>query len=120
MTTTLHQEIDRWEADLETIAANSASDSWFLEERRFAEAQHTIMAFRGRILPTSSRTSNRTTRSSSHEIEHLVDRLEDLRNDLYRTVHPPTSHQQVAETVAALRALSRVALRDGRSLEDAR
>ena len=39
------------------------------------------------------------------EIEHLVDHLEDLRNDLYRTVHPPTSHQQIAETIAALRAL---------------
>ncbi|WP_405067576.1 hypothetical protein OG558_39230 [Kribbella sp. NBC_01510] len=119
MTTTLQQEIDRWEADLETIAANSASDSWFLEERRFAEAQHTIMAFRGHILPLVAHQQPQDA-VVSHEIEHLVDRLEDLRNDLYRTVHPPTSHEEIAETVAALRALSRTALRDGRSLEDVR
>ncbi len=119
MTTTLQQEIDRWEADLETIAANSASDNWFLEERRFAEAQHTIVAFRGHILPLVTHQQPQDA-IVSHEIEHLVDRLEDLRNDLYRTVHPPTSHQEIAETVAALRALSRIALRDGRSLEDVR
>ena len=110
MTTTLQQEIDRWEADLEAIAANSASDNWFLEERRFAEAQQTITAYRGRILPTFTSQQPHDT-IVAHEIEHLVDHLEDLRNDLYRTVHPPTSHQQVAEAIAALRAVSRVALR---------
>ena len=118
MTTTLHQEIERWEADLETIAANSASDNWFLEERRFAEAQHTITAYRGRILPILTQQPHDA--SIVHEIEHLIDHLEDLRNDLYRTVHPPTSHQEIAETVAALRALSRVALRFERTLEDVR
>ena len=110
MTTTLQQEIERWEAELRSIAENSTSDNWFLEERRFAEAQHTIAAFRGRILPalTSGQPHDAIL---AHEIEHLVDRLEDLRNDLYRTVHPPMSHQQVAETIAALRALSNVVLR---------
>ena len=118
MTTTLQQEIERWEADLESIAENSASDNWFLEERRFAEAQHTITAFRDRILPIV--TQHPHDAIIAHEIEHLVDRLEDLRNDLYRTVHPPTSHQEIAETVAALRAVSRVALRFERALEDVR
>jgi len=110
MNTTLRQEIERWEADLERIAENSAADDWFLEERRFAEAQQTITAYRGRILPifTSQQPHDAIV---AHEIEHLVDRLEDLRDDLYRTVHPPTAHQQVAEAIAALRALSRVALR---------
>jgi hypothetical protein len=119
MTTTLQQEIERWEAGLERIAENSASDNWFLEERRFAEAQHTITAFRGHILPLLTHHRPQDT-IVSHEIEHLVDHLEDLRNDLYRTVHPPTSHQEIAETTAALRALSRVALRVERSLEDVR
>lgn len=109
MTTTLQQEIERWEGDLERIAENSASDDWFLEERRFAEAQHTITAYRGRILPIL--TEHPYDATVADEIEHLIDHLEDLRNDLYRTVHPPTSHQQIAETMAALRALCRVALR---------
>jgi hypothetical protein len=119
MTTNLQQEIERWEADLERIAEDSASDNWFLEERRFAEAQYTITAFRGHILPLVAHQRPHDA-IVSHEIEHLVDRLEDLRNDLYRTVHPPTSHQEIAETLAALRALSRVALRVERSLEDVR
>lgn len=110
MTNSLQQDIDRWEDDLQHIAENSASDNWFLEERRFAEAQHTITAYRGRILPMlTSRQPHDTILAC--EIEHLVDDLEDLRNDLYRTVHPPASHQQIAETIAALRALSRIALR---------
>ncbi|HET6985774.1 MAG TPA: hypothetical protein VFI00_04125 [Kribbella sp.] len=109
MTTSLQQEIERWEAELAGIAENSASDSWFVEERRFAEAQQTITAYRGRILP-NIRHQQLHDAIIAQEIEHLVDYLEDLRNDLYRTVHPPTSHQQIAETIAALRALSRVAL----------
>lgn len=109
MTTTVQQEIDRWEAELDRIAENSATDSWFLEERRFAEAQHTITAYRGRILPTISQQPHDAI--VAHEIEQLIDRLEDLRDDLYRTVHPPTSHLQIAETIAALRALSRVTCR---------
>ena len=118
MNTTLQQEIDRWEADLEHIAENSVADSWFLEERRFAEAQRTITAYRGRILPElTSRQPHDTI--LAFEIEHLVDHLEDLRNDLYRTVHPPTSHQEIAEALAGLRALARVAVRFERVLEDA-
>ncbi|TDW24394.1 hypothetical protein [Kribbella kalugense] len=110
MTTTLQQEIERWEAELRSIAENSTSDNWFLEERRFAEAQHTITAYRGHILPALANEQPHDA-ILAHEIEHHIDHLEDLRNDLYRTVHPPTSHQQVAETIAALRALSSVALR---------
>ncbi|MEV0804350.1 hypothetical protein AB0I34_42125 [Kribbella sp. NPDC050281] len=115
MTTTLEQEIERWEAGLERIAETSASDNRFLEERRFAEAQHTITAFRGHILPLIGHRQPHDA-IVSHEIEHLVDHLEDL----YRTVHPPTSHQEIAETTAALRALSRIALGFERSLEDTR
>jgi hypothetical protein len=114
VTTSLQQEIERWEAELDRIAENSASDDWFLEERRFAEAQHTITAYRSRILPAlTSRQPHDAI--IAHEIEHLIDHLEDLRNDLYRTVHPPTSHQEIAETVAALHALARVALRFDRT-----
>ena len=117
MTTSLRQEIERWEADLERIAENSASDDWFLEERRFAEAQHTIAAYRDRILPIV--TQHPHDAIVAHEIEHLVNHLEDLRNDLYRTVHPPTSHHQIAETIAALRALTRVALRFEHAVQNA-
>ncbi|MGW7681565.1 hypothetical protein ACWGID_12540 [Kribbella sp. NPDC054772] len=108
--TTLRQEIDRWEADLTNIAENSLADNWFLEERRLTEAQHTIVAFRGRILPMITAQQPHDT-IVADEIEHLVDALEDLRNDLFRTVHPVESHREIAESVAALRALSRVALR---------
>ncbi|MEU4191708.1 hypothetical protein AB0E69_07420 [Kribbella sp. NPDC026611] len=108
--TTLREQIDRWEADLETIAATSSSDEWVLEDRRLAEALHTLSAFRGRILPELTAEHPHDT-ILSDEIEHLVDRLQDLRDDLYRTVHPADSHREVAETVAALRALARVALR---------
>jgi hypothetical protein len=118
MTTSLQQEIERWEAELARIAESSASENWLLEERRFAEAQHTITAYRGRILPNLSHQQPHDA-IIAHEIEHLIDHLEDLRNDLYRTVHPPTSHQQIAETLAALRALARVALRFERTLQDA-
>lgn len=106
--TTLRQEIDRWEADLTTIAESSQTDNWFLEERRLAEAQHTLVAFRGHILPILSGGADAVV---VDEIEHLLDALEDLRNDLFRTVHPTDSHRRIAETVAALRALSTVALR---------
>ena len=119
MTTTLQQEIERWEAGLERIAADSAAGNWFLEERRFAEAQYTITAYRGCILPA---LTNQQPHDAilAYEIEHLVDDLEDLRNDLYRTVHPPRSHQQIAEIVAALRALARVALHFDRTPQAAR
>ncbi|WP_329000986.1 hypothetical protein OHA18_41965 [Kribbella sp. NBC_00709] len=116
--TTLRQEIARWEADLENIADTSQVDNWFLEERRLAEAQHTILAFRGRILPILS-AEQRHDKVIANEIEHLVDDLEDLRNDTFRTVRPTESHRQIAEAVAALRALGRVALRFERTLEDA-
>lgn len=110
MTTSLQQQIERWEAELDRIAEDNTSDKWFLEERRFAEAQHTIAIYRGRILPLVTHHQPHDA-IISDEIEHLIDHLEDLRNDLYRTVHPATSHQQIAETVAALRALARVAVR---------
>jgi hypothetical protein len=119
MTTTLQLEIERWEADLDRIADDSDSDDWFLEERRFAEAQRTITACRGRILPIIVHQQPHDA-IVAREMDHLVDHLEDLRNDLYRTVHPSTSHQEIAETIAALRALTRVALRFERTLEDAR
>lgn len=107
--TTLRQEIDRWEADLANLAETSSSDSWFLEERRLAEAQHTLVAFRGHILPLL--IAQPPYDALVAEIEHLLEGLEDNRNDLFRTVHSSASHQQIAETVAGLRALSRVAVR---------
>jgi len=116
MSTALQQEIDRWEAQLGDIAETSQSDDWFLEERRLAEAQQTIITYRGRILPLLAKPGDRFVAT---EIEHLVDRLEDLRNDLFRTVHPVSSHQEIAETLAALRALTQTALRLERTLEDA-
>jgi hypothetical protein len=112
--TTLRQEIDRWEAELTNIAETSQTDNWFLEERRLAEAQHTLAAFRGHILPMLTGTQAHDA-IVLDEIEHLLDGLEDLRNDLFRTVHPPDSHRKIAETVAALRALATVALRFERS-----
>lgn len=107
--TTLRQEIDRWEAELTDIAESSQTDNWFLEERRLAEAQHTLAAFRGHILPLMA--GGVVDAVIVDEIEHLLDTLEDLRNDLFRTVHPADSHRRIAETVAALRALANVALR---------
>lgn len=115
---TLRQEIDRWEADLANIAETSLTDNWFLEERRLAEAQHTLAAFRGRIRPLLD-AQRPYDAIVVDEVEHLLDGLQDLRNDLFRTVHPTDSHLKVAETVAALRALSRVALRFERTYEDA-
>jgi hypothetical protein len=106
--TTLRQEVDRWEADLSNLAETSASEGWFLEERRLAEAQHTLAAFRGHILPLL--TVHPPYDAMVAEIEHLLDGLEDDRNELFRTVHSSASHQRIAETVAALRALGRVAL----------
>ena len=115
---TLRQEIDRWEADLDNIAEISLSDNWFLEERRLAEAQHTLVAFRAHILPTLAAQRPHDL-IVVDEIEHLLDGLEDLRNDLFRTVHPTSSHREIAEAIAALRALSRVALRFEQTLESA-
>jgi len=108
--TTLRQEIDRWEAELTNIAETSQTENWFLEERRLAEAQHTLVAFRGHILPMLT-GEQRSDAIVVDEIEHLLDGLEDFRNDLFRTVHPADSHRRIAETVAALRALANVALR---------
>jgi hypothetical protein len=108
--TTLREEVNRWQADLENLAETSLTDSWFLEERRLAEAQHTLAAFRGHILPTLTATQPHDA-IVVDEIEHLLDGLEDLRNDLFRTVHPSDSHLKIAETVAALSALTKVALR---------
>lgn len=107
--TTLSQEIDRWEADLESIAETSANDSWFLEERRLAEAQHTLVAFRGRILPAL--TAEPHDAAVAGELGRLLDELEDLRNELLRTVHPVESHRAIADTIVALRALTKLAAR---------
>ncbi|GAA2806262.1 hypothetical protein [Kribbella solani] len=108
--TTLGQELDRWQADLENLAETSMTDNWFLEELRLAEAQHTLVAFRGRILPAIAAEQPHDA-IVADEIEHLLDGLEDVRNDLFRTVHPSDSHRKIAETIAALRALANVALR---------
>lgn len=116
---TLQQEIDRWKTELGHIAESSSTDHWFLEERRLAEAQQTIAGFRGRILPLLV-TRQPYDAIVIDEIEHLLNRLEDLRNDLFRTVHPATCHQEIAETLAALRTLSGIALRFEQILEDAR
>ncbi|TCC30742.1 hypothetical protein [Kribbella speibonae] len=116
--TTLRAEIDRWEADLENIADTSNTENWFLEERRLAEAQHTLLAFRARIVPALTALDSQDVVVT--EIEHLLGRLEELRCDLLRTVHPTESHRAIAETVAALRALTRVAVRFERTPEDVR
>jgi hypothetical protein len=121
MTSPLQQEIDRWEAQLDDIATAGTTDDWRLEERRLAEAQHTIITYRGRILPLLAAPGDRIVAT---EIEHLVDLLEDLRADLLRTArpgteHPSSSYQEIGETVAALRALARLALRLEQTLEDA-
>ncbi|WP_328997840.1 hypothetical protein OHA18_25650 [Kribbella sp. NBC_00709] len=117
MTTTLQQEIERWEADLQNLAETSQSDHWCLEEQRLAEALRTLAAFHGRIIPMLT-AQEPHERILVDEIEHLLDHLQDLRDHLYRTVHPPNSYLEVAETMAALRALSRVAVRFERTLED--
>jgi hypothetical protein len=114
----LCQEVERWESDLETLAETSRSDNWTVEERRLAEAQHTLVALRGRVLPVLQHEQPHDA-ILIDEIEHLLDKLEDLRSDLLRSVHPTESHQEIAETVAALRALAHVALRFERQLEDA-
>ena len=116
--TTLRAEVDRWEADLRNIAEASQYNDWFLEERRLAEALHTIAAFRERIIPTVT-TQQPHDNVIVAEIEQLLNALEALRDDLYRTVHPPNSYLEVAEKVAALRALCRVATSLDRTLEDA-
>lgn len=110
MTTSLQQEIERWQAELARIAESSATDDWFVDERRLAEATHTITVYRGRILPSYP---NRQPYDAivADEITHLVDRLEDLRDDLLRTAHPAGTHEEIIETLAALRALAHVALR---------
>ncbi|MEU8223669.1 hypothetical protein [Kribbella sp. NPDC048915] len=115
---TLRAEVDQWERELQQIAESSLAENWFLEERRLAEAQYTLAAFRGRILPLldAQRTYDAIV---VDEIEHLLNRLEDLRNDLFNTVPTVQSHLEVAETVAALRALGQVALRFERTYEDA-
>jgi hypothetical protein len=117
--TILQQEVERWTVELDHIGETSSNDHWFLEERRLAEAQQTIAVFRGRILPLLA-SRQPYDAIVIDEIEHLVDRLEDLRNDLFRTVHPATSHQEIAEALASLRALSGVALRFEQTLQDAR
>jgi hypothetical protein len=108
--TALRAEVDRWEADLENIAEASQYNDWFLEERRLAEALHTITAFRAHIVPalTSQQPHDKVI---VIEIEQLLDALEVLRDDLYRTVHPPDSYLEVAQKVATLRSLTRVAAR---------
>jgi hypothetical protein len=116
--TTVRQEIERWEADLDDIADTSLSDNWFLEERRLAEAQHTIVAFREHIMPMLTARQPHDT-VVTDEIEHLLDTLEIRRDDLFRTVHSTDSHREIAEAVAVLRALGRVALRFERTYEDA-
>ena len=119
MSTSLQREIDRWQAQLDELAETSTSDDWYLEERRLAEAQQSIAVFRGRILPLLV-TRQPYDAIVIDEIEHLVDRLEDLRNDLFRTVHPATSHQEIAAALASLRTLSGVALRFEQTLLGAR
>ena len=108
--TALREEVDRWEADLESIAEASQYNDWFLEERRLPEALHTTTAFRAHIVPalTSQQPPDKVIVT---EIEQLLDALEVLRDDLYRTVHPPDSYLEVAQKVAALRSLTRVAAR---------
>lgn len=119
MTTSLQQEIAHWEAELDRIAENSVSDGWLPSERRLAEAQHTITAYRGHVLPsfTSERLYDAIV---ADELTHLVDRLEDLRNDLFQTNHEDRdAHQQIAETLASLRTLGRLAIRFEQAAESA-
>lgn len=119
MTTSLQHEIEHWEAELDRLAETSASESWLVEERRLAEAQYTLTAYRSRILPLFA-CRQQYDAIVAEEMIHLLDRLEDLRDDLFRTVHPVDSHEHVAETVAALRVLGHIAYRFDQTLEAAR
>jgi hypothetical protein len=115
--TTLQQQIDHWEAELDRIAETSTSDNWFLAERRLAEAQHTIAAFRGEILPLLAERQPADAVVTA-EIEQLVDHLEDVCNDLFWTLHPTVSYQEIANALASLRALSALNLRAEETLQD--
>jgi hypothetical protein len=110
--TTLQQQIDHWEAELDRIAETSTSDNWFL-----AEAQHTIAAFRGEILPLLAERQPADAVVTA-EIEQLVDHLEDVCNDLFWTLHPTVSYQEIANALASLRALSALNLRAEETLQD--
>jgi len=108
MTSALQKEIEHWEAELDRIAENSVSDGWHPDERRLAESQHTIAAYRGRILP-SFPNQQWYDAIVADELTHLIDRLEDLRNDLLRATGD--THQQIAETLASVRTLARLTIR---------
>ncbi|MFG1622688.1 hypothetical protein [Kribbella sp. NPDC049227] len=119
MTSSLQQEIARWEAELDRIAENSVSDGWDPGERRLAESQHTIAAYRGHVLPsfTSERLYDAIV---ADELTHLVERLEDLRNDLFRiTDDDRDTHQLIAETLASVRTLAHLAIRFDQAVEAA-
>lgn len=107
--TTLQQELDRWEAALADTADTSTSEDWRTEERRLAEARQTIVAYHGRILPAMT-GREMYDGILTEEITRLVDGLEELRDDLLRTAHAADA-QQIPETIAALRALTRLAVR---------
>ncbi len=129
---TLQQELTRWEHDLAAIDEECAAEDWTTPERLLTTVQKTLAAYRGRILPRLSADHDLALPALppdyspaavaaydaivADELTRQVNRLEELRRD-FITSRTPDLQLRIAETLAALRALAKVALRFGQEVE---
>lgn len=132
MTSALQQELARWAADLAALEEECAAEDWTTPERLLTTVQKTLTAYRGRILPRLSAGHDLALPALppdyapaavaaydaivADELTRQVNLLEELRRD-FITGGTPDLQLRIAETLAALRVLAKVALRFGQEVE---
>ncbi|GAB2605066.1 hypothetical protein [Kribbella endophytica] len=132
--TTLQLELARWENELETLENECTAEDWSRPERLMAAVRKTLAAYRRRILPRLKAEHDLVLPALpdvaavaaveaydaivEDELVQHVERLDDLRRELVRVGATAELELQIAESLAALRALTKVAVRFGRELEE--
>jgi hypothetical protein len=127
---TLQTEIARWEQDLAILEDECTGEGWTAPEKSLITLQRTAGTYRRRVLPRivadnalklaaipdSEAPAALSAYSAlfTEELVQLVDRLEELRFELIRSGQTTQLQLRAVETLAALRALTRVAVRLGR------
>jgi hypothetical protein len=115
MTTTrasLQRELEQWERNLLSVTDEDIVAAG--PDQLMAAVQTTLVAYRHHILPVLGAGQGAAAAPYdviADEVARTVDRLEDLRRDLVAGGRVDQLRRQLDESLAVLRALTRVAVR---------
>lgn len=126
----LKAELDRWQADLATLKAES--EGWTEPEKLLYAVQWTVAAYRRRMLPRIAAERDLLPAMSDSEamaaltayttivgdeLAALVDQLDDIRRELITGQASKRTQDRATGTLAAIHALATVVLRFGHEVD---